>query len=85
MSSTLDINKLDLYAILHVSEEATEKEVQDQQQLLYTMNYSSHFWYDYHFMNFFFTADTLGLDFLPATNFVYYNHWSTNWKKSATN
>ena len=43
MSSTLDINKLDLYAILHVSEEATEKEVQDQQQLLYTytMNYSS--------------------------------------------
>ena len=36
MSSTLDINKLDLYAILHVSEEATEKEVQDQQQLLYT-------------------------------------------------
>ena len=35
MSSTLDINKLDLYAILHVSEEATEKEVQDQQQLLW--------------------------------------------------
>ena len=74
MSSTLDINKLDLYAILHVSEEATEKEVQDQQQLLYTMNYSSHF-YDYHFMIFFLTpAGTLGLDFLPATNFVYYNH-----------
>ena len=27
MSSTLDINKLDLYAILHVTEEATEKEI----------------------------------------------------------
>ena len=39
MSSTLDINKLDLYSILHVSEEATEKEVQDQQQLLYTNYY----------------------------------------------